>query len=392
MGEQTKNMLIGVFVILASALIIFFIMFLRPSVGDGKKTLYVRFSNVNSINVGTRVLFAGRPVGEVTQISQIYDAREQPVDALGQVYFFQLTLRVDSSVNVYNTDEITLQTSGLLGEKSIAIIPKAPPKGVTPVLITDQPIYADSVDPIQNAFLELSQVANDMEATFQEATKWIQANGESLGDAVRSFGSAMDQATITLNTVNQEKLVEEIRCAAHNFSLAMEELDDALAELKQQNAYANLADTFANMKEVSGTIASGKGTIGRLVKSEDLYLRVNAILSKMDTLMNDINHYGIFFNLNKGWQRTRTKRLNELNALETPQDFKRYFTTEVDQINTSLERLSMLIDKAQVSPEKETILQSERFKKDFAELLREVDELHDNLKLYNEQLMEADAP
>ena len=49
-------------------MIIWIIMFLKPSVGDGKQILYVRFSDVNNIPIGTRVIFAGKPVGEVVAI------------------------------------------------------------------------------------------------------------------------------------------------------------------------------------------------------------------------------------------------------------------------------------------------------------------------------------
>ena len=49
MGEQTKNMLIGGFVIASCITIIWLILFLKPSVGDNKQTLYVRFSNINQI-------------------------------------------------------------------------------------------------------------------------------------------------------------------------------------------------------------------------------------------------------------------------------------------------------------------------------------------------------
>src|SRR5690349_15413627 len=137
MGERTKNMLIGIFVIVACALIIWIIMFLKPSVGDGKQILYVRFSDINKIPVGTRVIFAGKPVGEVVGIEAIPEARVKPsIDMIGHLYYYQLELKLDSHIKVYDTDEITVQTSGLLGEKSIAIIPKMVPKGVVPQLLT----------------------------------------------------------------------------------------------------------------------------------------------------------------------------------------------------------------------------------------------------------------
>ncbi len=75
--------------------------------------------------------------------------------------------------------------------------------------------------------------------------------------------------------------------------------------------------------------------------------------------------------------------------LNNPQSFKHYFENEVDDINMAMSRLSMLIDKAKYSPEKEEILCDEQFRKDFAELLRQSEVLSENLKLYNQQLQEA---
>ena len=96
MNNKLKNIIIGVFITIAIALAISSIVFLKPSIGDGGKTYNVRFSDVSGINVGTLVTLAGRPVGEVKKIEQITDARKEKVDKLGRVYFYQLTLKVDS--------------------------------------------------------------------------------------------------------------------------------------------------------------------------------------------------------------------------------------------------------------------------------------------------------
>ncbi len=397
MGEQTKNMLIGVFVVAACFLVVSLIMFLKPSVGDGKETIYVRFSNINKINVGTRVMFAGKPIGEVVAIEEIYDARNAPsTDMLGRIYFYQLTLKIDSHVKVYDTDEISIQTSGLLGEKSIAITPKPAPKGVTPQLVTNQPIYAESVDPIENALYELTDLANHFEITLNEVNRWIQKNGDDLGNAVRSFGSAMDEVKATAKSANDLQLLPEIKTGVQQFNHTMADVQDAIAQLNEGGVFANAGAVVKNLQSASQSfdligkdIADGKGTLGKLINEEDLYLRLNAVMSKANTLMNDVNHYGLLFHLNKSWQRQRAQRMTVLNALDTPQGFKNYFETEVDDINTAMSRLSMLIDRAEISSEKEMILSNEQFSKDFAELLRQADALADNLRLYNQQLVEA---
>ena len=398
MGEQTKNMLIGLFVIAACIVIVWMVLFLKPRIGNGKETLYVRFSNINQINIGTRVLFSGKPVGEVVAIEPIPDARKKPTaDVLGEIYYYQLVLKVDSSVKVYDTDEVVIQTSGLLGEKSIGIFPKIPPKGVTPKLITgNTPIYAESVDPIEQTFHEISDLSKDMQDAFQQFSDWLKKNGDDIGDTVRSIGCAMDEITETVQSINEKHIIEDVKIAIDNFSRTFHDMQDAIAELKAGDVFVNVGTLVKNMtdasksiKTITADIAEGKGTLGRLIKTDGMYLQINAALSKVNTLMNDINNYGILFYLNKQWQRQRAQRITVLNALNTPEGFKSYFETEVDQINVSMERLSMLIDKAETSPEREEILNDEQFHKDFAELLRLSETLSDNLKLYNEQLTKA---
>lgn len=399
MIDYMKNTLIGLFVVVACALIVGIILFLEPGVGDGKQTLVVRFSNINSLSIGTRVMFAGKPVGEVVAIEQIPHAREQPTDQLGQVYFYQLILKIDSSVRVYNTDEISIQTSGLLGEKSITIIPRAPPKGVKPTLISSKtPVYAESVDPLESAFNELSQLSDKVEEALDKVIAWIDQNGYELGAAIRSFDDAMAEASLALGQINQTDLIPEMKMGVQHFSSAMRDIHYSMEQLTEEDTFRNLGATMRNMKKASRSVesitshlAQGRGSLGHLFMSNNSYLQLTAILSKVNTLMNDVNHYGVFFNLNKEWQRTRLKQITELNALTTPENFRNYFTKEVDLINTSMSRLSMLVDRAEDSPARKQILESQLFKKDFADLLHSVQTLYQNLHLYNEQLNDQNA-
>lgn len=359
MGDQIKNMLVGLLMIAACAFTISLILFLKPSVGDGKKTYNVRFSNINGIGIGTRVMFAGKPVGEVVSLEEVTEARKIHPDKEGEVYFYQLTLKLDSSITIYNTDTVGIQTSGLLGEKSIAIIPKAPLKGVVPKPIGKEPIYAQSTDPLELAFTELANLADEMEGTFRYLNSWLHKHGETMGEALLAFKGTMNQAEKALTTINQTKVIETAKEGIAHFSTVM------------------------------GDISSGKGTIGKLVTQDDMYLQLSAILSKGNTMMNDINHYGILFHLNKSWQRQRLQKVKFLDSLNTPSTFKTYFQNEVDDINMSMSRLSMIIEKAETAPNKDRILHDKQFTKDFAQLLRDVDQLSSNLKLYNEQLEEA---
>lgn len=400
MSNSIKNFIIGLFLLSSIGVLIGLVMFLKPSVGDEKQTLLVRFSSVNKINVGTRVLFAGKAVGEVTAINEIYHAREtQPTDQLGRLYFYQLTLKIDSNVHVYSTDEICMQTSGLLGEKSIAIVPKAPPKGISPELITDKtPFYADSVDSIENTFNRLSDIGDKLDATVDMVHNWFTANESKLSQSITSFDAAMSQIHVLANSMNQEAIVPQIKEATSALTASMDKVNSALAQMTHDRVFENLGVASSNLSTASCSldkickdISDGQGTLGKFVQADDMYLRMTAMLSKADTMMNDINHYGILFHLNKGWQRTRAKRMSKLQALESPVAFKNYFQTEIDQINTSMARISMLVEKAQ-EDEKQKVLESPKFRDNFAELTRRIEEMSDTLRLYNEQYTQTLKP
>lgn len=398
MGDQIKNMLVGLVMLAACAFTIALILFLKPSVGDGKKIYEVRFSNINGIGDGTRVLFAGKPVGEVTNVVEIVDAREQPSDEVGRVYFYQLTLKVDSSVTIYTTDQLSIQTTGLLGEKSISINPVAPAKNVIPKLVGKDPIYASSSDPLETAFIELSQLADQMEGTFRYLNTWLDKNGDNLASAVNSFKVTLDEAAKTLLSVNESGLIYDAKNGLASFASTMNTIDISLKEMHDGKFFTNatemvsrLNETSASVQKITDSLASGKGTIGKLIEEDGMYLRITALLSKADTMMNDVNHYGILFHLNKTWQRERLQKITLMSSLDSPDAFKSYFEKEVEDVNMAMARLSMLIDKAQRSPQKQAIFKDKQFTKDFTEFLQEIDDLANNVKLYNEQLIEAQA-
>jgi phospholipid/cholesterol/gamma-HCH transport system substrate-binding protein len=343
--------------------------------------------------VGTQVLFAGRPVGEVTSVEEIYDARKQPNDSIGRVYYYQLKIKVDSSVNIYSTDDVAITTSGLLGEKSISITPKVPPKGVAPKLITSQPIYADSIDPLENAFYQLSILADKAGSSFEYINDWLKNNSDNISQAITSFKNAMSQVDIAIGDFNRLGVINDVHESIAAFKGLCNSTQKVVDDFEKNGVFAqvgtiskHLASTSQNLDVITDDLATGKGTLGKLIKNDDMYLRVTAILSKMDTLMNDVNHYGVLFHLNKSWQRERLQRINLMSSLDSPNAFRIYFEKEVDSVNMAMSRLSMLIQKAESSPNKDNILNNQGFKDDFAQLLKDVDELSDNLKLYNEQL------
>jgi len=370
MTDQLKNTLIGLFVAFAILIAVSIVMFLDPNVGDGKQVLKVRFTNVAGLAAGTRVTFAGKPVGEVASITEVPNARALPTDERGKVFLYELTLKVDSSVKFYTTDEIAIRTTGLMGEKSIAILPNA---SKTETLVNGEIIFANSIDPLENTFAQVSKAASNLQSATVHLDQWFVKNEQNLASSIQGVDQTLQSLHAVLATIQDQNLIsslqESSKRLSENLGLIQDSLNDGLL-YKASHLIENLDQTVnylntdglqmvRTLNQIGQDIANGSGTLGRFVNSEDFYLRLSSILGKTETLMNDINHYGILFQYDKSWQRSRTKRANQLKALETPGEFRLYFEGEVDTIQTALGRLSELLDRAGTVESREKIFQSE---------------------------------
>jgi phospholipid/cholesterol/gamma-HCH transport system substrate-binding protein len=383
MANQLKNMLIGLFVIIASFLIIGIILFIKPSVGDGKQIIKVRFSNINGINIGTPVTYAGKTIGEVGDITQVASAREQAVNEFGQVYPYLLTLKVDSSYTVFTTDEITVQTQGLLGEKYVAIIPKPlKPGQVTRIISSKDLIYADANDLLESAMNEISTLSLKIEEALDVVINWMHKYGDSLGSAIHSIDTTVAEAGKTLSDVNKMGIVKDVKSAIQNFSNTFGSVGNVIESLKDEAFFDNLSKISKNINSITSSIKNGNGTIGRLVIDDGLYLQINALMTKANHLISDINQYGLLFQYNHQWQRTRSKMMQEASQIKDPKSFQAYMDSQVKLISTTLDRMSILTNK--LTSEKAT--ENPRFQKEFRELMKQLENVSETIKLYNQEL------
>lgn len=342
MVDQTKNLLIGLFVIAALAIFIYMLLFLHPTVGDEGQSIRVRFVNIDKVSIGTRVLFAGHPVGEVVNIEEVENARQEGMTHEGEVYIYQLTLRIDSGVIIYTSDKIAASTSGLLGERSILITPLPAKKGEKLHRVTDQVLYA--------------------------------ASPASVEDVIKVVGQFAEKALDGLDTLSKNKFWDNLGDISKN----IEDITAAIKPEKVENIVTRWSDFSDNLH---------KGTVGRLFNNDDMYLQMQSIFSKGETLMDDINHYGLLFHTSKGWQRMRARRINIMEKLCTPREFSNFFNDEVDQITTSLARVNQVLQEGEDHCLWKTVCSS-TFEEVFAELMRRIKTLEDNINLVNQQLVD----
>ena len=391
MINQGKNIIIGLFVLAALGILIFILLYLRPSVGDNGQTFFVRFDNIDKVSIGTRVSLGGKAVGEVVDIREVPEARmELRRNPNAPVYIYELTIKVDSHIKIYNTDVFSISTSGLLGEKSIEITPEPPLPAIPLVPLTSSVIiYAEPSPSVEDAIREFKVIGSKVDAVLDNL------NGQLVEIEQRkvweNLASIMKNFSEISKALNQPKELTGIVTNLHGFSEGINDLQVKVHQAwpKVEGAIDKFNHSSENIYAATDRIKRGEGSIGRLVANDESYLQLHSVLSKADVLMDDINHYGLLFQNDKHWQRLRARRVNLLSQLSSPQEFRNFFNDEVAQISTSLSRVSMVLNETENSCVSDDILSDRDFEKVFAELLRRVKGLEENLNLYNQQAEEV---
>lgn len=426
MNETKKNTLLGGFVLAAIACLIWGMMFLNPQVGDAQRTLRVRFSNIDKISIGTRVNYAGKPVGEVIQITSVADPR---IPDSNLIYPYELWITLDSSVKVYHSDEISIRTSGLLGEKSIAINPKPVPSKDLREVGDGSIVYSAPSASVEDTIGSFSVLGTKAEIFIDRLNDILASSGDDIEEAIIAFTETLQQLDSTLEEVERQELIRSISKSVESIgtsfdtlskegfftSLAssVEHIESITKAMDQPEGWslfvgnigklskstAEIADGLqdlwpcicraaysiekasANVEQFTADLANGEGTLAKVVSDDGLYLQLRGILSKVETLMDDVNHYGVLFHLDRSWQRQRTKRANRLAELCTPQQFRHFFQQEICHIDASISRVASALEEQEYNDC--TGLDDIDYARAFHELIRRVHAMEERLEQYN---------
>lgn len=115
--KRTKlELLVGLFVVLGLSAVVYLTIKLGAGsiIGVDNYTLEARFTNTSGLNTGSSVVVAGVPVGRVERIWV------DPND-----YSAIVTFRVNSDLNLPTDSMASIKTTGLIGDKYLALSPGA---------------------------------------------------------------------------------------------------------------------------------------------------------------------------------------------------------------------------------------------------------------------------
>lgn len=294
-------------VVLAAGLVLYFgISYLKNSnLFKEGITLYSVYDKVEGIMGSQPVTINGLAVG---RIEDIYFHPDQS----GRVV---VAMTINSDYPITVTSLAQIKSSDLLGAKEISLeigpgsvlvedgdtlrsaieesLGDAINKEVLPVKIKTEKLIAslDTAIQILTGFLK-GGVENDFRSSFSNVNKslihlneittelstYMTENRESLGRATQNF----EKLSKTLAD-NRDEL-ERVFVNVANIS-------DSLGQANVGQTMLALERTSRNLDIVTGRIANGEGTLGRLSAQDSLYTQIDKTVQSLDRLLLDLRYH-----------------------------------------------------------------------------------------------------
>ena len=232
----------------------------------GGYRLNALFDTVQDLKVGSSVKMAGVEIGRVEKIALAGNK-------------VRVTMKLHSSAVVKTDSKAVIKFAGLMGQNFVAIdfgTPDAPRAVGGTVLVTEEQPDLNAImtkldgatTGIQN--LTKSFTPDTINNLMGPLVDFVKQNSGHIGGAISNIENISGQIASGEGTVG--KLI-------YSDSL----YNSALVTV------TNLQDTVVDVRQVVNGISGGKGTIGRLLTDETLYSETTASMTNLNQILQKIN-------------------------------------------------------------------------------------------------------
>ena len=264
------------------------------------KTFYAVYDEVEGLAPSAPITINGLNVGKVTSINLHTDGK------------LIVELQVKTDFPISKTSVASIYEPGLLGGKSIAIIPNFK----DPVLAENGATLATNVKPgmLSTVADQLNPLQKKVESTVVSADSLLiglnkvldiktrenlRISIAELSVTMKEFSEASKNlnAIISGNKKNLDGTLANLNKASGNFA----SLSDSLNDAKIGQAFKKLEKSLANVDKIVNDVQSGKGTIGKLLKDDGMYNNLEGASLEMKQLLADFKqnpkryvHFSVF--------------------------------------------------------------------------------------------------
>jgi phospholipid/cholesterol/gamma-HCH transport system substrate-binding protein len=256
---------------------------------DSSRTFYTIYDNVEGLASSTPVTINGLGVGKVQEIRFMEDGSGK----------LRVKLLIDSDFEFSKNSKAELYEAGLIGGKAVAIIPAFDNaanakkgdflEGIVKAGLTE--LVNQRLTPLQEK-METMMVSADslltnINSIFDTQTKANLKNSiAELSKTIKSFKNTSESLN-SLIANNKDKLENTLN-NVDSISSNLAEITHSIAEANLGKAIENLQSTLINFDSILASMGEGEGSLGKLLKDEELYNNLKGATKEMEELMRDI--------------------------------------------------------------------------------------------------------
>ena len=266
---------------------IFLITYLKgDNIFSSDNTYYTEF-DYNALTKASPVTVKGNDVGKIQEI--IYDFETGKT---------RVSFTIDDKLQFSKQTKVRLYATGLMGGNALAIIVSNDGEKAKPGDFIASEVEEDLVTNLTNSF---SGVSENLDSTLSSADSLlINLNSLVLDESDDGIKSAIAELNATMKSFKSvaysiNTLVGEndakLASVLTNFDSLTKDLSVITSNLKTVEftaIAAKLDNTLASVNTVMTSVNNGEGSLGKLLKEDDLYNNLEAASKEMEELIRDI--------------------------------------------------------------------------------------------------------
>ncbi|MCB0457348.1 MAG: MCE family protein [Flavobacteriaceae bacterium] len=301
--KLSREVKTGIFAIVSILLFILGYNFLKGTELFNKpREFYVAYDNVGGLVLTAPVTVNGLKVGKV---KEIYLANNKG----GKVI---VKFEIEKDFQFSKTSIVKIYSSGLISGNNLGIIPDYSSKEMAQPNDTLKgqidPGMVDGLlekfDPLEKSIsstlIKLDSVLGDLDQVMDNQTKVnLRESIAKLNTTMASFNGAAANLNSLLAT-NKDKLnntFTNLETTTENFS----QFSDSLAQLETGKMMKELQGTISKFNAIASQIENGEGSVGKLLKDEQLYNNLEGASRQLEQLLQDLKlnpkryvHFSLF--------------------------------------------------------------------------------------------------
>lgn len=255
---------------------------------------YARYEQVNGVQNAAAVMIRGVKIGKVSEI------RVSPDDPTS----VEVVLSIPRSYRLPVDSEAKIFSTSIMGSKAIEIVLGSSPeilesgsninsgytKDLMAVADSELDYYKDKITTLVenfNATLKsLNALVDNNNKTITEALAHLNSITASLDGAI-----GKDKQQLADIVASIDKFTKALSENSAHIDSIMTNVDSVTSALAEKNVGESLGESLAELNSVLAKINGGEGTVGRLMRDEQLYANLTQASANLSALLADLKEH-----------------------------------------------------------------------------------------------------